>query len=302
MKWLLLWLQEVQGCWWFVACLQQEIIRTVTGGGGSYKNAHHHLHALLLTFIFLSLLSLWCSCAGFLKTWLPFLMLMGIILTVALTLNLRWPGRQVEDTVEPLQVGWEVDHLDNKGCIARCRAKVTEEIKTFLLQAEIVEREGPTHVHQHMPGLWKAGGLLLAIVQWWSWNAQRCKFIYIQSFALREVTEHSPTTTTTRTTQTHLMDYDYWKPSSRFKPLAPAKCRSWVAVLIVEVCTLLDSLRKAHPCLAFRFWWPYIVMDWECNPMFPCFQKVIFILERTNMLNQLDAFLGNLLHFMLDLM
>ncbi|XP_031644573.1 transmembrane protein 222 isoform X2 [Oncorhynchus kisutch] len=29
------------------------------------------------------------SCAGFLKTWLPFLMLLGIILTVALTINLR---------------------------------------------------------------------------------------------------------------------------------------------------------------------------------------------------------------------
>ncbi|XP_045913951.1 transmembrane protein 222 isoform X2 [Micropterus dolomieu] len=29
------------------------------------------------------------SCVGFLKTWLPFLMLMGIILTVALALNLR---------------------------------------------------------------------------------------------------------------------------------------------------------------------------------------------------------------------
>lgn len=29
------------------------------------------------------------SCAGFLKTWLPFLMLVGVILTVALAINLR---------------------------------------------------------------------------------------------------------------------------------------------------------------------------------------------------------------------
>jgi hypothetical protein len=32
------------------------------------------------------------SCAGFLKTWLPSLMLVGVILTAVLALNLRWPG------------------------------------------------------------------------------------------------------------------------------------------------------------------------------------------------------------------
>lgn len=70
-------------------------------------------HACFLTFVFLSSLS---SCAGFLKTWLPFLMLMGIVLTVALALNLRWPGSKSRDMVEtPSWVRCGADLLNNTG-------------------------------------------------------------------------------------------------------------------------------------------------------------------------------------------
>lgn len=170
LKWLLPWLQHAQAYWQLVLCPQQDIIRT-EGRGKSNTNYIRPLSLLCSSsHLHFSLLCGWSSCAGFLKTWLPFLMLMGIILTVALTLNLRWPGRQVEDTVEPLQVGCGVDLLDNKGCITWCRANVTEEIVTFLLQEEIVEQGCPTHVHQHALGLWRAGGRLPAVLQWWSLN------------------------------------------------------------------------------------------------------------------------------------
>ncbi len=240
------------------------------------------------------------SCAGFLKTWLPFLMLMGIILTVALAINLRWHVRQVERTVKPLQVGCGVDLLDNEGCITRCRANITEEIKTVSFREETVERGCLTHVHQHMLGLWKAGGLVLAVLQWWSRNALGTE-IHSYSVICFERSDWNPPPSP-QLPEPNLMDNDYWKLNSRYKPSPPAKCRSCVSVLIIEVRTLLNSLRKTHPCLAFRFLWPYFVMDWECNPMFLCFQNAIFILGSINMLNQLDAFLGNLLHFMLDLM
>lgn len=35
-------------------------------------------------------LSLSCSFVGFLKTWLPFLMICGVVVTIALAVNLRW--------------------------------------------------------------------------------------------------------------------------------------------------------------------------------------------------------------------
>lgn len=62
--------------------------------------------------------------------------------------------------------------LDNKrGASHGVERKVTEETKTARLQEKIVEQECPPHVRQHMLGLCKAGSLLLALPQWWSWNA-----------------------------------------------------------------------------------------------------------------------------------
>lgn len=152
--------------------------------------------------------SLWVfssSCAGFLKTWLPFLMLMGIILTVALALNLRWPGRQVHDKVEPLQVWCGADLLSIKGegggGASPVLSKSNRGNKDYSPLREDV---------QHMFGLWKAGDLSLALLQWWSWNALVME-IHLYSviyFERRDWTLPPPTTTTNRTTQTHLMDYD----------------------------------------------------------------------------------------------
>lgn len=55
----------------------------------------------------LSLFLVSCSFVGFLKTWLPFLMICGVIVTIALALNLRWWPRELlctpQDHHEPLK-------------------------------------------------------------------------------------------------------------------------------------------------------------------------------------------------------
>lgn len=246
-------LLQVQGYWWFMPRPHQEMIKTMSGGGECGGGDHtqirlaprHHLHAVLLTFIFLSLFSsLWVfsvgsSCAGFLKTWLPFLMLMGIILTVALTLNLRWPGRRVKDTVEPLQVECGVDLFRQQGGHHEVSNERNRGAKDCSPPREdcwtgMSNTCRPTHawfVYSRRP---VAGFAPVVKLQCPS-DGNSFTFSHLLWEKRLNI---RLTTTTTRTAQTHLMDYDYWKANSRFKPSPPAECRSCVNSWIVHCWTL----------------------------------------------------------------
>lgn len=149
----------------------------------------HHQNDLLT-------LSSTSSCGAFLKTWLPFLMLTGIILTVALALNLRWPGGPAEDTQEPPRVWCGVDLPGSKGAHHTVSCKRSKGVKRLFSSARGLLNRNV----QRSKMWWVCGEQAARFCLWWSWNSY-----WVISL---ERSDYTPT-------QTHLMDYDYWKPNSR---------------------------------------------------------------------------------------